>query len=377
MMIANPADFEPSARRRLPRFLYDYIAGGALGEETLQRNRADLAAVHIRQRVLCDVSRVDLSTRLFGRDVALPIALAPVGLTGMYARRGEVQAAIAAQSRGIPFTLSTVSVCPLEEVTGMNESLWFQLYAIRDRGFMRALIERARHAGARALVFTVDMPVPGPRRRDAHSGMSGRYATARRYFQAMAHPRWAWDVGIRGRPHLLGNVAPVLESATGLEDFMGWLASNFDPAIKWEDIEWIRECWDGPLLIKGILDPDDARAAARIGADGIIVSNHGGRQLDGAASTARALPSVRDAVGEEITILADGGIRSGLDVVRMLALGADSVLLGRAWVYALAAQGQRGVERLLDMLTVEMRTILALGGVSSLREVSSEMIDRR
>ncbi len=375
MIISSPMDFRAAAQHRLPRFLFDYIDGGALSESTLRRNQSDLQAISLCQRVLRDVSEISLTRSFFGQAQSLPIALAPVGLTGMYARRGEVQAARAANACGIPFCLSTVSVCSLEEVAaGAPGPLWFQLYVIRDRGFMRALLARAKAAGAQALVFTVDMPVPGSRYRDAHSGMSGPYASARRLVQACMHPRWAWDVGVMGRPHLLGNIAPVLKDATGLEDFMGWLASNFDPSISWADLEWLRAEWTGPLIIKGILDPDDARSAAKLGAEGIVVSNHGGRQLDGALSSAAALPAIADAVGDRLTIFADGGIRSGLDVVRMLALGAHGVLLGRAWVYALAAQGEAGVSKLLGMIEAEMRIALALSGATSVDAVDRSLL---
>lgn len=372
MIVSSTTDFREAARRKLPRFLFDYIDGGAYAERTLGRNVSDLADIALRQRVLKDVSGCDPSTTLFGVKQSLPVALAPVGLTGMYARRGECQAARAAAKKGVPFCLSTVSVCDVDEVSKASSApIWFQLYVLRDRAFMRDLLIRAREAGATALVFTVDMPVPGARYRDAHSGMSGPNAAARRLVQAMFKPSWAWDVGVMGRPHTLGNVAPVLGENSGLEDFMGWLGANFDPSIQWKDLEWIRDLWKGPLIIKGVLDPEDAKAAADIGADGVVVSNHGGRQLDGVLSSARALPAIADAVGDRLTVLADSGVRSGLDVVRMLALGAKGVLLGRAFVYALAARGEAGVTQLLDLFEKEMRVAMALTGV---RDVAS--IDR-
>ncbi len=376
MLISSPGDFRELARRRLPRFLFDYIDGGANYEETLCRNVADLQSIALRQRVLKDVSSIRVDSELFGQPMALPIALAPIGLTGMYVRRGEVQAARAAAKAGIPFCLSTMSVCAVDEVArGSKASIWFQLYVIRDRGFMRDLLARAREAGCTALVFTVDMPVPGARYRDIHSGMSGPNAPLRRMLQAVAHPAWAWDVGLRGRPHTLGNVAPVLGKDSGLEDFMGWLAANFDPSIRWADLDWIRELWDGPLIIKGILDPEDARSAAALGADGIVVSNHGGRQLDGAISTARALPVIADAVGDRLTVLSDSGIRSGIDVIRMLALGAKGVLLGRAWVYALAAAGEAGVTAALGLIEKEMRVAMALTGVTDIGKIDRSILD--
>jgi len=325
--------------------------------------------------VLQDVATIDLSTTLFGRTMPLPVALAPIGIGGMCRRRGETQAARAANARGLPFTLSTVGLCGIDEVRRATDGpLWFQLYVLRDRGFMRDLIANARAAGAEALVFTVDMPVPGARYRDAHSGMSGPHAPLRRLLQAMGRPGWAWDVGLRGRPHRLGNLEPVLGKASGMNDYMGWLGANFDPSIQWRDLDWIRAAWDGPLIIKGILDPDDARAAADVGADGIVVSNHGGRQLDGVLSTARALPAIADAVGDRLTVLADSGVRSGLDVVRMLALGAHGVLLGRAWLYALAARGEAGVAQLLDLIEKEMRVAMTLTGVNTIAKIDRSIL---
>ena len=374
MIIASSHDFEKAAKRRVPRFLFDYAEGGAYDEVTLGRNVSDLASVALRQRVLKDVANVDLSTTLFGRKMALPVALGPVGISGMYARRGEVQAARAAAAAGIPTCLSTVSICALEEVAQAADPFWFQLYVIRDRGFMRDLIARAKEAGAEAMVFTVDMPIPGARYRSEHSGMAGPNARLRQILQAIGKPRWAWDVGLMGRPHTLGNLAPVLGKDSGLSDYMGWLGKNFDPSIQWKDLDWIRAEWDRPLIIKGILDPEDAREAAAIGANGIVVSNHGGRQLDGVLSSARALPPIADAVGGQLTVLADGGIRTGLDVVRMLALGADGVLLGRAWVYALAAQGEAGVAKLLALIAREMKVAMTLTGVNRIEAVDRSIL---
>lgn len=370
---ASALDYRELARRRLPPFLFEYIDGGSYAEVTLKRNVTDLEAIALRQRVLTDVSTLDLSTELFGQALSMPVALAPIGLAGMNARRGEVQATRAANAAGIPFCLSTVSACPLAEVAAATQSaFWFQLYMIRDRGFMVDLMCQAKSAGCSVLVFTVDMPVPGSRYRDYHSGLAGSSGVAgslRRIWQGVTHPHWAWDVGVHGRPHQLGNVAPVLGKNTGLEDFFEWMRNNFDPTVSWRDLDFIRETWDGPLIIKGILDVDDARAAAEIGADGIVVSNHGGRQLDGVPSTARALPPIADAVGDRLKILADGGVRSGLDVVRMLALGADVVLLGRAWAYALAGGGEAGVSHMLKLVEAEMRVAMALTACTSVRDI--------
>lgn len=376
MIIANIADFREAARRRLPHFLFEYIDGGSYAEATLGRNINDLARIALRQRVLADVADIDLSAELFGQRIAMPVALAPIGLAGMNARRGEVQALRAAEAAGVPFTLSTVSVCPLGEVAGAaSKPFWFQLYMIRDRGHMRDLLAQAREAQISSLIFTVDMPVPGSRYRDVRSGLagaSGLLGDLRRTWQAAIRPGWAWDVGLWGRPHHLGNIAPVLKGRTGLEDFFAWMRANFDPGIHWRDLDFIRSEWSGPLILKGILDPEDAKQAAEVGADGIVVSNHGGRQLDGVLSTARALPPIADAVGDRLTVLADGGIRSGLDVVRMLALGAKGVLLGRAWAFALAAGGEAGVAKMLKLIDAEMRVAMALTGVTRVSDINRD-----
>ncbi len=375
MIISSPDDYREAARRKLPPFLFHYIDGGAYAEQTLKRNVEDFRGIALRQRVLRDMGELSLETRLFDEILRLPIVLAPVGLTGMYARRGEVQAARAAASRGVPFTMSTVSVCAIEEVApAIDRPMWFQLYVLRDRGFMKSALERAKAAGVKTLVFTVDMPVPGARYRDAHSGMSGPNGPLRRMIQAMTHPAWAWDVGLKGTPHDLGNVSAFLGKPTGLADYIGWLGANFDPSISWKDLEWIRDFWDGPMIIKGILDPEDARDAVSFGADGIVVSNHGGRQLDGVLSSARALPAIADAVKGDLRILVDSGVRNGLDVVRAVALGADAVMLGRAFVYALAAEGQAGVANLLDLFEKEMRVAMTLTGARSIASIDRSML---
>ena len=377
MIISSSADYRAAAQQFLPPFLFHYIDGGAYAEQTLRRNVDDFAAVALRQRVLKDMSQLDTSIELFGEKLSIPVALSPVGLTGMYRRRGEVQAARAADRHGIPFTMSSVSVCPIEEVAPkIKRPMWFQLYVLKDRGFMQNALERAQAAGCTTLVFTVDMPVPGARYRDAHSGMSGPNAPLRRYWQAMTHPRWAVDVGLLGRPHDLGNISAYRGSPTGLADYMGYLGANFDPSISWKDLEWIRAFWKGPMVIKGILDPEDAKDAVRFGADGIIVSNHGGRQLDGVLSSARALPAIADAVKGQIKILADSGIRNGLDVVRALALGADCAMIGRAYIYALAAAGEAGVKHLLELLEKEMRVAMTLTSVARVADISGDLLVR-
>ncbi|HBV7342481.1 TPA: FMN-dependent L-lactate dehydrogenase LldD [Klebsiella variicola] len=377
MIVSAPSDYREAARRRLPRFLFDYIDGGAVAENTMNANATELASVALRQRVLCGAGEPTLATTILDASWAMPVALGPVGATGMYARRGEVQAARAASRAGIPYTLSTVSVCSIEEVASQaSGALWSQLYVLKDRGYMRNALERAWAAGMKTLVFTVDMPIPGSRYRDNRSGMSGPHATLRQYLQACTHPRWAMNVGLAGRPLSFGNIEAYTGHKMTMDDYMGFISNNFDPSIAWHDLEWIRDSWQGKLIIKGILDADDARNAVRLGADGIVVSNHGGRQLDGAIPTARALPRVVDAVGDDLTVLADSGVRSGVDVIRLLALGAKGVLLGRAYIYALAAAGEAGVAYLLHLFAEDMKVTMTLTGATSPSAISLDCLDR-
>ncbi|HET7709501.1 MAG TPA: L-lactate dehydrogenase [Sphingomicrobium sp.] len=375
---ANILDYRALAKARLPHFLFEYLDGGSYAEVTLRRNVEDLAAVTLKQRVLRDVSAIDLTAELFGQRWSLPVGLGPVGMAGMYARRGELQAARAAASANVPFALSTLSVCGLQEVVaGAGRPVWQQLYMIKDRGFLDALLSQAREADCGALLLTVDLPVSGSRYRDVRSGLSapaGFASRFRRFCQAIPRPLWTWNVGIHGRPHGLGNLKPVLGAKSGLEDYFGWIGDNFDASLTWDDLDWVRQRWPGPLVLKGILDPEDAREAIVRGVDAILVSNHGGRQLDGAMSTARALPAIADAVDGRLPVLADGGVRSGLDVVRMLALGADFVLLGRSWVYALAGGGGAGVAHALKLFEAEMRVAMALTGVTRIDAIDAEII---
>jgi len=373
---ASISDYRALARARLPHFLFEYLDGGSYDEVTLRRNVEDLQAVALKQRVLRDVSSIDVATDVFGKRWSLPVGLGPVGLSGLYARRGEVQAAKAAAAAGVPFTLSTLSACSIGEVA-RAAPLWFQLYIVKDRGFVSDMIARAKDAGCGALLLTVDLAVPGTRYRDYRAGLSGSLrGPASRMLQVLQRPDWAWDVAMRGRPMTMGNLEPLLGSGAVLADLMGWVGRNFDASVTWKDVEWVRSQWGGPLVIKGILDPDDAKEAAASGADGIVVSNHGGRQLDGVLSSARALPAIADAVSGRVPILADGGVRSGLDVVRMLALGADFVLLGRAWVYALAARGGPGVAHVLKLVDAEMRVAMALIGCTSVDQISEDVLER-
>lgn len=380
MIAASVTDYRELSRRSVPHFLFEYIDGGSYAQVTLGRNVSDLEDIALRQRVLRDVSQIDLSTNLFGQDLAIPVALAPVGLAGLNARRGECQAVRAADAAGVPFTLSTVSACSMEEVArAASRPFWFQLYMLRDRGFMREMIQRAKAVDCPVMMFTVDLPLPGSRYRDMRSGLSGAdnlRGEIRRIWQVLKRPRWAWDVGLNGRPLTLGNVAGVMGADAPISDFLKWLGSNFDPSVTWETLDFIRSEWDRPLVIKGILDPDDAAEAAKLGADGIVVSNHGGRQLDGALSSSRALPAIADKVGGQMTVLADGGVRSGLDVVRMLALGADGVLIGRPWVYALGGSGEAGVRHVLQLIEAEMRVAMALTGTTSIDQIDRTIIAR-
>jgi L-lactate dehydrogenase (cytochrome) len=369
---ASVSDYRALARAQLPHFLFEYLDGGSYDEVTLRRNIEDLQSVALKQRVLRDVSSIDLSTELLGKRWNMPVGLGPVGLSGLYARRGEVQAAKAAAAAGVPMALSTVSACSLREVAASGHVPWYQLYFIKDRGFVAEMIETAKAVGSEALVLTVDLSVPGSRYRDSRAAGGG----LRRMSQLLARPEWLWDVGICGRPISLGNLEPVVGKRAPLNHFQAWIHANFDPSVTWKDVEWVRSRWNGPLIIKGVLDPDDARAAAESGAAGIVVSNHGGRQLDGVVSSARALPRIADAIAGRIPILVDGGVRSGLDVVRMLALGADFVLLGRAWAYALAARGQAGVAHVLQLIDAEMRVAMALTSCTSVDQINEEILER-
>jgi L-lactate dehydrogenase (cytochrome) len=373
---ASVSDYRALAKARLPHFLFEYLDGGSYDEVTLRRNVDDLRSVALKQRVLRDVSSIDLSTELFGKRWSMPVGLAPVGLSGLYARRGEVQAAKAAAEAGIPFALSTLSACSIGEVA-RAAPLWFQLYIVKDRGFVSDMITRARDAGCGALLLTVDLAVPGTRYRDYRSGLSGSLRGGlARFAQVASRPDWTWDVALRGRPLTMGNLEPLLGSGAALADLMGWVGRNFDASVTWKDVEWVRSQWSGPLVIKGVLSADDAAAATDHGADAIVVSNHGGRQLDGVLSSARALPAIAGALGGRIPILADGGVRSGLDVVRMLALGADFVLIGRAWAYALAARGQAGVAHALRLIDAEMRVAMALTACTSIDQIDEQILER-
>ncbi|HYD88438.1 MAG TPA: L-lactate dehydrogenase [Vitreimonas sp.] len=378
MNVASISDFRELARRRLPRMFFDYIDGGSYDEITLRRNVSDMQSVALRQRVMRDVSKLSLATELFGRGYSMPVGLGPVGFAGMFARRGETQAARAAARAGVPFCLSTLGICGVDEVAAASSApIWFQLYMIKDRGVMSELLARAARLECAALVFTLDLPVAGARYRDYRAGMSappGVAASVRRAWQGLTHPAWLWDVYVGGGPHAFGNLAGAVKDAKGFGRLAAWVAANFDATLTWADLGWVRERWKGPIIVKGILDAEDAREAVASGVDGLVVSNHGGRQLDGASSSIAALPRVADIVAGRATVLMDGGVRSGLDVLRALASGAQACLLGRAWAYALAAQGEAGVARALEIIRAELAVAMALTGCTDVRAASRDLL---
>jgi len=377
---ASVMDYRELARRKLPRQLFDYIDGGAYAESTMRANVNDLRGIHLRQRILRDVSDIDLRTEVLGEQLSLPIVLAPVGLAGMFARRGEVLAARAAEQEGVRFCESTVSICSIEEVKeATNVPFWFQLYVMRDRGYAEELIGRARSAGCSVLVLTVDLAVVGARYRDTRNGMMDTVSLGkklRRGWDILSHFAWVTDVAMRGKPLTFGNLESAVPTAQSPAGFKDWIDSQFDPSVTWDDLEWVRKHWPGKVVLKGILDVEDAKRAVDAGADGIVVSNHGGRQLDDVRSTAAALPPIAEAVGDRLEVLVDGGIRSGLDVVKMLSLGAKACLLGRAWTYAVAGGGQDGVAHAIRIIREEMNVAMALTGKQRLSELGTNVLDR-
>ncbi|MFN3934830.1 L-lactate dehydrogenase [Parvibaculum sp.] len=373
------SDYRESARRRLPTQLFDYLDGGSYAEKTLADNVDAFARLKLRQRVLRDVGNIDTRAEIFGETWTIPAALAPVGFAGMFAQRGEVQAAKAAESFGIPFTLSTVGICSIEEVgAATKKPFWFQLYVIKDRGYARELMQRAQKAGCTALVFTVDLAVLGSRYRDIRNGMNTSMSIGKRLKVAADFARrvhWIRHVALGGRPLDFGNLREAVPNAKGFAEFGAWVAKNLDPSMTWQDLEWVRENWPGKIIIKGVMDADDARMAMQtLSPDGIVVSNHGGRQLDSTPATIEALPAIRDEVGGRTTLFLDGGVRSGLDVVKALAQGADACLLGRAWAYALAARGEQGVSAMLATMRGEMNVAMALTGFTKTHQIDGSAI---
>jgi L-lactate dehydrogenase (cytochrome) len=375
---ASVSDYRELARRRLPKIFFEYIDGGSYAEATLGRNVADMEAIALRQRVMRDMSKLDMGVTSLGQSFSMPVGLAPVGMAGMYARRGETQAARAAAAAGIPMCLSTVSLCSLEEVAGTGTPPWFQLYVLKDRGFMRDLLGRAKAAGCPVLVFTVDLPTPGARYRDVRSGFTGASGISGALNQAwdgITHPAWMWDVWANGRPHTLGSVAAAIEGKGRVTDYLSWIARNFDRSVTWKDLDWVREVWDGPIVVKGVLDVADAKDAVNAGAQGLVVSNHGGRQLDGVRSSISALPKIAQAVGSDLEVYMDGGVRSGLDVLKAMALGARTCFVGRAWAYALGAGGEAQITKMLGTLRSELAVAMILTGCANVRDAGRELLD--
>jgi len=367
-------DLRTIARRRIPRALFDYIDRGSYEELTWTRNRDDLRAIELRQRVMVDVSRLAVGTTVLGEHWKMPVGLAPTGLTGFFHRDGEIEAARAAQAAGVPFCLSTMSICSIEDVRAAVEgTFWFQLYLMRDRGFNAALIARAKEARCSALMLTLDLPLQALRRRDPKNGLSvPPRLTAANSWEIFMRPRWLASV-LLGRRRTLGNLAAFFPER-GIGELSEWVGGQFDPSITWKDVAWVRERWAGKLVLKGILDAEDARRAADAGVDAIVVSNHGGRQLDGATSTIAALPSVVAAVSGRCEVMLDGGVTSGQDVLKALALGARACLIGKAFLYGLAARGGEGVSLALQIIRSELEISMALCGASEIRQLGPHMV---
>ena len=368
-------DLRQIARRKVPRAFFGYVESGSYAEETLRSNREDLERIKLRQRVLVDVSRRDLSTTIVGESAALPLALAPIGLCGLQYGDGEILACRAAQAAGIPFCLSTLSICSIEDVAAaVKGPFWFQLYVMKDRGVVRALIERARAAKCSALVLTVDLPVMGQRHADIKNGLSvPPKIRLRNVVDIAGKPAWALGV-LRGKRKTFGNLVGRVPGMNNVKSLAGWIEGQFDASLSWKDVDWIRSLWPGKLIIKGILDVEDARSAAKAGASALVVSNHGGRQLDGAPSSISALPKIAEAAGSEIEIMFDGGIRSGQDVLRALALGARSCMLGRAYLYGLGAGGEAGVAKAIDIIAKELDVTMALTGTRSVADIGPQVL---
>ncbi len=368
-------DLREAARRRVPRMFFDYAESGSYAEQTLRANRADLEAIKLRQRILVDVAKRSTATTILGEPVSLPLALAPIGLCGMQRGDGEILACRAAQAAEIPFTLSTMSVCSIEAVAAAVEKpFWFQLYVIKDRGFIRALIERAKAAKCSALVLTVDLQILGQRHRDIKNGLTvpPEWRIANLLDIAMK-PAWLASIA-RSKSRTFGNISGHVNGMEGVNSLAQWTADQFDPSMNWKDVEWIAAQWGGKLILKGILDVEDARLASKTGAAALVVSNHGGRQLDGAPSSISALPAIADAVGSSIEVLFDGGIRSGQDIMRAVALGARACLSGRAFIYGLGAGGQAGVARAIDIMRNELSVSMALTGVTGIDKIDRSVI---
>ena len=368
-------DLRRMAQRRVAKAVFDYVDRGAYDEQTLRANRADLEALHFRQRVAIDVDRRSTRTTMAGQEVTMPVAIAPVGLTGLNWADGEILGARAAEKFGIPFTLSTMSICSIEDVAGsVSKPFWYQLYVFRDRGFAASLIERAKAAKCSALVLTLDLQIQGQRHMDLKNGLTvPPKLTLGTMLDVMRKPGWTFNV-LTGRRKSFGNLEGQIKGADTLLTLAQWIAGQFDPTLSWKDVEWVKKLWGGKLILKGILDAEDAKIAAATGADAIIVSNHGGRQLDGTVSSIRALPEVVQAVGDRIEVWFDGGIRSGQDVLRALALGARGTMIGKSFAYGLGAMGEAGVTKVLEILQKELDVTMALCGLRDVKDASPSIL---
>jgi L-lactate dehydrogenase (cytochrome) len=373
-VINSIADLRELARRRVPRAFFEYVDRGSYDELTLARNRSDLEALKFRQRVLVDVSRQSLGTTIMGTPVKLPLALAPTGMAGFIRGNGEMLAARAAAAAGVPFCLSTVSVCSIEDVRAATSApFWFQLYVLKDRGYTNELVDRAAAAGCPVLMMTVDIPIGALRRRDARNGLTvPPRLKLRNAIDIASKPGWAWSL-LTAKRREFGNLAAAVSRAKGVH-FSQWVQSQVDASLTWDDLARLRERWKGKLIVKGILDPEDARRVADMGADALVVSNHGGRQLDGTSSSIAALPAVVDAVQGRCEVLLDSGVRSGQDILRALALGANAALVGRAWLYGLGALGQQGVAMALDIMSRELAVSMALTGCTDVRMADQSVL---
>jgi L-lactate dehydrogenase (cytochrome) len=368
-------DLRQVARRKVPRAFFAYAEAGSYSQATLRSNREDLDRIKLRQRILVDVSQRDLTTTIIGEPARLPIALAPIGLCGMQRGDGEILACRAAHAAGIPFILSTMSICSIEDVAqAVGKPFWFQLYVMKDRGFIRSLIERAAAAKCSALVLTIDLQVLGQRHCDIRNGMTvPPVMKLANLIDIASKPGWTLSI-LQGKRKTFGNLAGHVRGMDNVTSLAQWTNSQFDPALNWKDVDWVRSLWPGKLILKGILDVEDAKVAAQTGASALVVSNHGGRQLDGAPSSISALPKIADAVGSQIEVMFDGGIRSGQDVLRALALGARSCLIGRSYVYGLGAYGQEGVAKAIDILAKELDVSMALTGMINVRQLNRSIL---
>lgn len=368
-------DLKKRAKKRVPKMFFDYADSGALTESTYRANERDFGKIVLRQRVAVDMSNRTLKTKMIGQDVAMPLALAPTGSTGMQHPDGEILAAQAAEEFGVPFTLSTMSICSIEDVAAATKKpFWFQLYVMKDRAFNKRLIERARDAGCSALVLTLDLQILAQRHKDLRNGLKAPPdINLHTFWQFATRPGWCWRM-LQTKRHQFGNIYGHVENVTDLASLKEWSAAQFDETLNWSDIEWIKEQWGGPLILKGILDEEDAQIAVKTGADALIVSNHGGRQLDGAPSTISQLPRIVDAVSGEIEVHLDGGVRTGIDVLRAKALGAQGVYIGRPFLYGLGAMGKKGVTRALEIFASELDITMALCGERDINDVGKHNV---